>query len=530
MKVLTAEQMREADRLTTERFGVPSLELMENAGTRVVEALEAEFADLRARKVVVLCGRGNNGGDGFVVARLLNERGAHPSVFLFAAPEAVRGDAAVNLKRWQEAGGEVRVVTESAQWQQARSTLAEAGLVVDALLGTGLSGPPEGLLAAVIGDVNRLPRRARIIAVDTPSGLPSGTEDFGGPVVRAHCTVTFTAPKLGQLVSRNAACVGRLVVAQIGTPPELLEEDARLKLRWLEPGEFRDLPLERRPGAHKGDFGHAVIVAGSRGKSGAAVLAARGALRAGAGLVTVGTPDVVLSTVAAGAPEMMTAPLANTEEGSISLRSFDYGRFAALVAGKSVLAMGPGLTTHNETQQFVRAVAADCLLPMILDADALNAFAGRAEDLKKRKSALLAVTPHPGEMARLAGCTSDKVQSARLQTALEAAARWNAFVVLKGYRTIVATPDGSAYINSTGNPGMASGGTGDVLTGILAGLTAQFGTAQWEKVLAFGVYLHGLAGDLAAARVGQAPMIASDLIEAISQAFEQVRAEQQRGA
>src|SRR5712692_2742446 len=337
MKVLTAEQMREADRLTTERFGVPSLELMENAGTRVVEALEGEFADLRARKVVVLCGKGNNGGDGFVVARLLNERGAHPSVFLFAAPEAVRGDAAVNLKRWQE----------------ARAALAEAGLVVDALLGTGLSGPAEGLLAAVIGDVNRLPRRARIIAVDTPSGLPSGTEDFGGPVVRAHCTVTFTAPKLGQLVSRNAACVGRLIVAQIGTPPELLEEDERLKLRWLEPREFRDLLLERRPDAHKGDFGHALIVAGSRGKTGAAVLAARGALRAGAGLVTVGTPDVVLLTVAAGAAEMMTAPLANTEEGSISLRSFDYGRFAALVAGKSVLAMGPGLTTHSETQQFV---------------------------------------------------------------------------------------------------------------------------------------------------------------------------------
>src|SRR5712692_5525222 len=528
MKVLTAEQMREADRLTTERFGVPSLELMENAGTRVVEALEGEFADLRARKVVVLCGKGNNGGDGFVVARLLNERGAHPSVFLFAAPEAVRGDAAVNLKRWQEAGGEVRVVTESAQWQQARAALAEAGLVVDALLGTGLSGPAEGLLAGVIGDVNRLPRHTRIIAVDTPSGLPSGTEDFGGPVVRAYCTVTFTAPKLGQVVSRNAACVGRLIVAQIGTPPELLEEDARLKLRWLEPGEFRDVPLERGPDAHKGDFGHALIVAGSRGKTGAAVLAARGALRVGAGLVTVGTPDVVLLTVAAGAPEMMTVPLANTETGSISLRSLEYGRFVELARDKSVLAIGPGLSAHPETQQFARAIVADCALPLVVDADGLNAFTGHADELRRRKAPALALTPHPGEMARLLGCSTGEVQANRLEVALQAAARWNAFVVLKGFHTIVATPDGRAFINSTGNPGMATAGTGDVLTGMLAGLTAQFGATHWERTLGFGVYLHGLAGDLAAARAGEAPLIASDLIEAIPQAFAQVRAELDR--
>ncbi len=255
------------------------------------------------------------------------------------------------------------------------------------------------------------------------------------------------------------------------------------------------------------------------------MLAARGALRVGAGLVTVGTPGDVLPIAAAGLAEMMTAPLVSTEAGSIGLRTLDYGRFAELTKDKNVLAMGPGLSTHPETQQFVRAVLAEGALPVILDADGLNAFAGRADELNNRRAAALAVTPHPGEMARLLGCTTRDVQSQRLEVALQAAARWRAYVVLKGYHTIVATPDGSAFINSTGNPGMATGGTGDVLTGMLAGLIAQFGTERWEKVLGLGVYLHGLAGDLAAARVGEAPMIASDLIVAIPHAFQQLRSE-----
>ncbi len=525
MKVLTAAQMREVDRLTAERFGVPSLQLMENAGGRVVEFLEAQFGDLLKRKIVVLCGKGNNGGDGLVVARLLKRDGAQPKVFLFAAPEALRGDAAVNLKRCQEASGELQVIAAAPEWEQAKSTLAAADIVVDALLGTGLSGPVEGLLRTVIEDVNRLPRTVQIVAVDTPSGLPSDPSNGGGPVVRANYTVTFTAPKVGQLVSRDCDCVGELLVRGIGTPPELLENNVQLKLHWLEPREFRALALRRRAGAHKGDYGHALIVAGSRGKTGAAVLAARGALRVGAGLVTVGTPADVLPIVASGLAEMMTAPLASTDAGSIGLRTLDYGRFAELTKDKNVLAMGPGLSTYPETQQFVRAVLAECALPVILDADGLNAFVGRADELNKRKAAALAVTPHPGEMARLRGCATRDVQSQRLDVALQAAARWRAYVVLKGYHTIVATPGGSALINSTGNPGMATAGTGDVLTGMLAGLTAQFGTERWEKVLGMGVYLHGLAGDLAAARVGEAPMIASDLIAAIPHAFQRLCSE-----
>lgn len=534
MKVLTAAQMREVDRLTTERFGIPSLQLMENAGASVVSVLKEKTARLEKRRIVVLCGKGNNGGDGLVVARLLHRDAAHPAVFLFAPKEAMRGDAAANLKRWQETSGEPRIITSVAEWEAARGVLAEADIVVDALLGTGLSGPVEGLLSTVIEDVNRVcerrPGKPWVLAVDTPSGLPSDATEVAGPVIRADCTVTFTAPKVGQLVSPQCHCVGELLVRAIGSPPELLGSDAQDKLRWLEPGEFGSLRLQRRPDAHKGNFGHLLAVAGSRGKTGAAVLAASGALRVGAGLVTVATPDDVLPVVASGLPEIMTAPMLFTETGSISLRNLDYGRFAQLVEGKDVLAMGPGLSTHQETQQFVRTVVRDCPLPMVLDADGLNAFAGRANELKERKAAALAVTPHPGEMARLVGCTTTEVQSDRLGVALEAASRWQAYVVLKGYRTIIATPDGRAFVNSTGNPGMATGGTGDVLTGMLAGLTAQFGVTCWEKTLGFGVYLHGLAGDLAVTKVGQASLIASDLVEVIPQAFGQVRSELDRGA
>jgi hydroxyethylthiazole kinase-like uncharacterized protein yjeF len=535
MKVLTAEQMREVDRLTTDRYGVPSLQLMENAGAAVADYLAQAFPDLSARNILVLCGKGNNGGDGFVVARRLRERGAPPRVFLFAEISAVRGDAAANLQLWQAGGGELHVVTSLSQWATAREALNEADLVVDALLGTGIKGPVEGLLASVIDDVNawreKRPvrfRRARarfVISVDMPSGLPSGNEDFGGPVIRADVTVTFTAPKVGQLLAPRADCVGKLVAREIGTPRELLDDDPTLKLHWLEPGEFRSLPMVRKADSNKGNFGHALIVAGSVGKSGAAVLSGRATLRVGAGLVTVATPANVLPIVAAGMPEMMTSPLLENDDGAVSIRNLDDDHFTQVARDKSVLAIGPGLSTNHETQQFIRTVLQKVSFPVILDADGLNAFAGQADELRTRKPELLAITPHPGEMGRLLGATARDVQAKRLQVALDAAEKWKAFVILKGFHTILATPEGQAYINTTGNPGMATGGTGDVLTGMLAGLTAEFGTKNWEHVLGLGVYLHGLAGDVAAERVGEAPLIASDLIEALSEAFARLLAE-----
>ena len=533
MKVLTAAQMREADRLTTERYGISSLQLMENAGAAIAEFLKEKFPDLAQRKIVVLCGKGNNGGDGLVVARLLKESGCSPEVVLFANPSAVEGDAAVNLKRWQQGLGELHVVTSAPEWEPIRAELDRADLIVDALLGTGLRGPVEGLLGSVIGDVNAIRKkngkRTCVVSVDMPSGLASDAEDFGGLVVDADFTVTLTAPKLGQMVSPRASSCGVLVVRNIGTPPELLESDPHLKMHWLEPGEFRSLPLARDPASHKGSYGHALIVAGSLGKSGAAVLAGRGALRSGAGLVTVATPLVVLPTVSAGAPEMMTEPLAATEAGTASLRNLDYSRFADIARDKSVVAIGPGLSTHNETQQLIRTIVAETQLPIVLDADGLNAYAGMADHLNQRQTPMLALTPHPGEMARLLGITTKDVQARRLDVALDASSRWRAHVILKGFRTVLATPSGNAYFNTTGNPGMATGGTGDALTGMLAGLIAEFGTADWPHVLGLGVYLHGLAGDIAASRVGEAPLIASDLIEAIPDAYCRVLAEWESG-
>jgi NAD(P)H-hydrate epimerase len=533
MKVLTAAQMREADRLTTERYGISSLQLMENAGAAIAEFLKGKFPDLAQRKIVVLCGKGNNGGDGLVVARLLKESGCSPEVVLFANPGAVEGDAAVHLKRWQQGLGELHVVTSAPEWEPIRAELDRADLIVDALLGTGLRGPVEGLLASVIADVNAIRKkngkRTCVVSVDMPSGLASDAEDFGGPVVNADFTVTLTAPKLGQMVSPRASSCGVLEVRNIGTPPELLESDPHLKMHWLEPGEFRGLPLARDPASHKGSYGHALIVAGSLGKSGAAVLAGRGALRSGAGLVTVATPLVVLPAVSAGAPEMMTAPLAATEAGTASLRNLDYSRFADIARDKSVVAVGPGLSTHNETQQLIRTIVAETQLPIVLDADGLNAYAGMADHLNQRQTPMLALTPHPGEMARLLGITTKDVQARRLDVALDASSRWRAHVILKGFRTVLATPSGNAYFNTTGNPGMATGGTGDALTGMLAGLTAEFGTADWPHVLGLGVYLHGLAGDIAASRVGEAPLVASDLIEAIPEAYCRVLAEWESG-
>jgi ADP-dependent NAD(P)H-hydrate dehydratase / NAD(P)H-hydrate epimerase len=529
MKVLTAAQMREADRLTSERWGIPSIGLMENAGTAIAEFLGEKFVDLTSRRILVLCGKGNNGGDGMVVARLLKDSGAPAVVFLFANPGSVEGDAAANLKRWQQGLGELFVVTSEAEWESARGALLEADLIIDALLGTGLRGPVEGLLGSVIEDLNdaRAKRRGKtvVLSVDMPSGLASDLLDFGGAVVAADFTVTLTAPKVGQLVLPHSPCCGVLVVKGIGTPPELLESDSHLKFHWIEPSEFRPLPLQRDPAANKGTYGHALIVAGSVGKSGAAILAARGALRSGAGLVTVATPQDVLPIVAGGLPEMMTAPLGATEAGTASLRNLDYGKFAEIVRGKSVLAIGPGLSTQHETQQFIRLVVGQTELPIILDADGLNAFEGMADTLNGRNSSAMVLTPHPGEMARLLGITVKEVQARRLDVALEAAGRWRAHVILKGFHTILATPSGYAYINTTGNPGMATGGTGDVLTGILAGLTAQFGVEDWARVLSLGVYLHGLAGDIAASRVGEAPLIASDLVEALPEAYARVLAE-----
>lgn len=519
MRILTAAEMREADRLTTERYGVPSRTLMENAGGGVAEYVRERYTNFAAREILVLCGKGNNGGDGLVAARHLLKNGARPLVYLFADPRDMSGDAAANLRRWKQAGGKVVLAKDSSALDGAGWDARGGPIVIDALLGTGVRGPVEGALERLIERVNTQAPRGSVVAVDVPSGLHADSGEAGGAAILADATVTFTAPKAGFFLGAGPRHAGRLVVCAIGSPTELIDEVGKGRLRWSEPREFLRFAQPRRLGGHKGDYGHALIVAGSVGKTGAAVLASWAALRAGAGLVTVATPEPALPVVAAHIPEAMTEPLAATRAGTVSERCLEGDVLPRLLAGKRALAIGPGLSTNSETQNFMRGVvASQGAIPVILDADGLNAYAGRAAELK-RSGRFLAVTPHPGEMARLLGCSNEEIQRRRVDLALQAAAEWDAHVVLKGYQTIVAAPDGAAYINSTGNPGMASGGTGDALTGLLAGLTAQYGTENWGGLLAFGVFLHGLAGDIAWSEAGQAPLMASDLIRSIPRAY-----------
>ena len=526
MKALTASEMREVDRLTTERFGISGTQLMENAGQSVAEVIHdycVRRRNDRPQRVAVLCGKGNNGGDGFVVARhlLKDQLRFHVLLYLFGSPEDLQGATAENLRQWRKSGGEVKVIDSEADWEKAWEAIAFAEIVVDALLGTGLRGSPTGPLAKAISQLNthsrnlKSPTPALILAVDTPSGLPSDGEAAPGPVLRTHKTVTFTAPKIGQLISPDASCCGELTVKFIGTPNSLVEEIGKGTLRWAGPGEFASLPLVRSAESHKGTFGHAMIIGGSRGKSGAAILAGQAALRSGAGLTTVATPDCVQSTIASAHPEYMTEALASTAEGTIDASNLSSGVLPKILRGKTALGVGPGLGTNSGTQEFIRAVVCESEVPLILDADGLNAFAEDADQLRNRKSPFLAITPHPGEMARLLGTTNQSVQSDRLSVAREAARRWNVHVVLKGYHSLIAAPGGEVWVNTTGSAGLAKGGSGDVLTGVLAALTAQFGTAEWIRVLALGVYLHGAAGSFAGGWQDQSGLLASEVAFAV---------------
>ncbi len=536
MKALTAAEMREVDRLTTERFGIPSLQLMEEAGKHVAEAALAAFAPDMPRRILVLCGTGNNGGDGFVAARHLRHVGLAPRIYLFGAMSKVSGNAAENLKRWQEGDGKIVCVEDEATWEKAWPLVSSAQVIVDALLGTGLRGPASGLIARAIEDVNRFshhataPCPALILAVDSPSGLASDGQYAGGPILRAHRTVTFTAPKIGQLLSPDADAVGALEVCAIGSPGALVEEIGQGTLRWAGPDEFAGLPLVRSVKSHKGNFGHVLLVAGSLGKSGAAILSGRGALRTGAGLVTIATPAAVSPTVASGQPEYMTESLAATDQGTIAFGSLEKNSFVEILKGKTVLGIGPGLGTHSETQKFIRKVVRETSLPTILDADGLNAFAGSGNLLRDRQSKFLVLTPHPGEMARLLGATSRAIQADRLALALDAAHRWNAHVVLKGYHSIVASPEGQTFVSTTGNAGLGKGGTGDVLTGILSALIAQFGADDGARILSLGVYLHGLGAELATRGTDLSGLLASEVADAVPQARLKLLEELRKGA
>ncbi len=508
MKVLTSSQMREVDRRSME-LGIPGLILMENAGHRVVEFLAQRFSPLSQRRVVILCGKGNNGGDGLVVARQLftRFRPRRLDVVLAADPASLSGDAAANCRMLQACGCLLH--------REIDARMRDADVVVDALLGTGLKGAASGEMLRLIREINAGFPDAKIVSVDMPSGADSDSGALPGETVRADYTVTFTAPKLGQVLPPACDRAGELAVCPIGSPPSLYEDDDSLWLSLVEPSFFNHLLQPRPPGGHKGDFGHVLIIGGSRGKSGAAAMAGIAALRAGAGLVTVASAESAVSVIAAHAPELMTEPLPETSAGSISLGAFDYDRLSGLVRGKDVVAIGPGLGAHPETVSAVRRLVEEVPQWLVIDADGLNALAGAPFGGQN-----LILTPHPGEMGRLVGKKPAAVQQDRLNIARDFAAGRGLRLVLKGQRSLLALPDGRVWINPTGTPGMATGGSGDILTGLIAGLLAQ-SPQDADAVLAAAVYLHGRAGELGVRAVGERSLIATDLIEFFPEAMDE---------
>ena len=502
--------MREVDRRTIE-MGIPAAALMETAGTRVAEFLNEKFSPIGEHRVLVFCGKGNNGGDGMVVARLLFTRFRPKSlqVVLVGSADQLKGEAAENYRMLVGAG--CPVLSEKPR---------EPGLVtiiVDALLGTGLKGPATGAVLEAIRSINTGFPEAKIVAVDIPSGLASDTGNRLGESVRADYTVTFTAPKVGQILPPNCEQVGDLQVCSIGSPPELYEDDDSIFLSLVEPTQFHSLLKPRPRSANKGTFGHVLVVAGSRGKTGAAAMAGMAALRSGAGLVTVASTEHALTVIASHAPELMTEPLPETASGAISIRAFDSGVLQAIVRNKTVLAIGPGLTTDPETVAMVLRALVEFSQPAVVDADGLNALASaewRGDDR------LRVLTPHPGEMGRLVRRSVLDIEHDRVAIARDFACLRQVHLVLKGYRTLLAFPNGQVWINPTGSPAMATGGTGDILTGMIAGFLAQF-AHQPEQAIAAAVYLHGLAGEIGAKEIGEKCLIATDLLRYLPAAMEQ---------
>jgi hydroxyethylthiazole kinase-like uncharacterized protein yjeF len=502
MRVLTAAQMKEADRVTIEEIGIPSLVLMENAGRQVVAAIETLHAELLEQRIAVLCGQGNNGGDGYVVARTLLQRGVDVSVFVIGRIVDVRGDARVNLDILGRLGLTAVEIADSQAWELHSSEVRDAALIVDAIFGIGLRAPLSGLMETVAADVNACD--VPVVSIDLPSGLSADSPDLIGEAIVADTTVTLAAPKIPLALPPAEERAGVVVVADIGIPTPVLEQLEGPRVELLTRTSMRALVPPRTPDGHKGDYGHVLIVAGSQGKTGAAYLSGMGALRSGAGLVTVATPACCLPIVASLAAEYMTEPIAEIA-GDVDPEAVDF----VLELARDVIALGPGLGTSPGVRHFIKRLVAQATVPLVIDADGLNAFADDPDLLSGRNGPNIILTPHPGEMARLVGKSARDVQANRLGIARDFAVSHQVYVVLKGHRTLVATPSGSVFINPTGNPGMATGGTGDVLTGVLAAWLAQLLDA--EASCRLGVYLHGLAGDLAEAQHGEVGLTATDV-------------------
>lgn len=526
MYVLDAEQMQAADRHAIDEIGLPSLVLMENAGTEVARVIEESVGSLPDVSVLILCGKGNNGGDGLVVARKLAARGTQVRAVLLGDPDELSGDAAVQWEVLRHLG----VPAQSCgprEWHEVRETLQDTDLVVDALLGTGFRGVLEGFLAEVVEDLNATD--VPVIAVDVPSGLSGSSADVPGPAVEATCTVTFAAPKVCHVFAPTHELCGDLVVADIGIPERSLEA-AGANVMLLEDeliGELIAELADRPEDSHKGSWGHVVIVGGAVGRSGAPAMAGLGALTAGCGLATVATPAACVDAVASHAPELMQLPLPTSATGEVGVKDVPVDE---ILARADVLVVGPGLGTGEGARDLLWRLLDDAEVPLVLDADALNLLADADELPGSSESRPLVLTPHPGEFARLIRGRegADRVtrmgQPERLPLVRDLAEQWDAIVVLKSFRTLVVAPGEDVLVNPTGGPGLATAGVGDVLSGFIGGLAAQ-GLSAWAAAVA-GTWLHGRAGDLAEEERGQMALLATDLLRSWPAAVRSVLADE----
>ena len=526
MKILTGRQVSELDRLTSREKGIPSLLLMENAGWNLYLALRDSCPHLSDAAVGIFCGKGNNGGDGLVLARLLSQRGRTPDVYLLGKRGGTRGDAGINLEILRQTRAPLREIESEEEWASVRPTLGVYQVLVDAILGTGIQRPLEGLYRQVVLDLNQ--GDAFKLSVDIPSGMFSDSLTASPLSVRADLTVTFTAPKLAHALNEDQEALGETRVVPIGTPDDLLESP-EFYLQLMTASQAASGLLPRKAHYHKGNFGHAATISGSRGKTGAATLAAVAALRSGSGLVTAYCPEMVQSWVAASHPEVMTQGLPCTAEGTIAFESLY--PLLDFLTGKDAAGVGPGLSTQESTVQLVQGVVKEARIPLVLDADALNAFQGSTDRLVNEHDQPLVLTPHPGEFARLIDRSTTEILENRVELAREFAQRKELWLVLKGFRTLLALPSGEVFVCPLGNPGMGTAGMGDVLTGVLTSILGLYSCRHKttpqniSAATILGVYLHSLAGDLAAQTCRPQTLLASDVIDSLGEAYQQLESE-----
>jgi NAD(P)H-hydrate epimerase len=506
MKVATAEQMQELDRKAIEVYRIPGIVLMENAGRGAAEVITNTFPDLQKKRVAIVAGKGNNGGDGFVIGRYLLNKGIPIKVFLLTDPKSLRGDAETNYQIFARMKGEVISIPSSKDYQKVKKDLEKFDLLIDGIFGTGLDAEVRGYYREVIDHLNTL--KKPIVAIDIPSGLAADTGKPLGTAIRASLTLTFGLPKVGHLISPGIDYVGDLKVIDIGIPKSLVDEE-KIQTYLLEEDEIRKwLSIPRHLDTHKGDYGHLLVIAGSVGKTGAAAMACEAALRMGAGLVTLAIPKSLNAIMEMKLTEVMTEPLPETPKQTLSLRAFN--PLLRLCEKKRAVIIGPGIGTFKETQSLVLKLIKTLDIPIILDADGLTALSTQPKTLPAANRSLI-LTPHPGEMARLINSTAKEVQEDRIGVSRKFSQSAHVHLVLKGFRTLIATPKGEVFINPTGNPGMASGGTGDVLTGMIGGLICQ--GFDILTSLQISVYLHGLSGDKVAQEIGEKSLVATDMIQ-----------------